>query len=66
MPNIVHELVIELARVQTLLPRLSEERQREAKSVLRYGREQMALNSFDGMTEAISDLSKIVGPKKNV
>lgn len=63
MPNIVNELIIELARVQRLLPLFGEERQREAKNVQRYGREQMALNSYEGMRESISDLKEFVDPR---
>lgn len=64
MPNIVHELVVELARVQSLLSHLDEESRRTAQNVLRWGREQMSLNSYEGMREAIDDLRMFPEKKK--
>lgn len=64
MPNIVHELIAELARVQALLDKLGSEEQRTAQKVLQWGRLQMALNSYEGMREAIDDLRMFPEKKK--
>lgn len=63
MPNIVSELIIELARVQRLLE-AGKVDAREAQNLLRYGRDQMALNSYEGMRDALDDLSAFGKPKK--
>lgn len=57
MPNIVHQLIVELARVQTLLGQLDDAARAEANNLLRYGRQEMALNSYEGMREALDDLA---------
>lgn len=64
MPNIVYELVVELARVQALLSQLDDDSRRQAQNLLRWGREQMALNSYEGMREAIDDLRNFPEKKK--
>lgn len=64
MPNIVHELVVELARVQAMLSHLDDESRRKAQNLLRWGREQMALNSYEGMRESIDDLRDFPEKKK--
>jgi hypothetical protein len=64
VPNIVAELIVELARVQELLPKLEGLQLEEARATLRYGREQMAMNSYEGMSEALSELREFGRPKK--
>jgi hypothetical protein len=63
VPNIVYELVVELARVQALLPHLDDESRRKAQGLLRWGRDQMALNSYGGMRESIDDLRDFLEKK---
>jgi hypothetical protein len=58
MPNIVHELTVELARVQALLDRLDSVRRPRAESALRFGRQAMALNQYEDMREALDDLKE--------
>ncbi|MGH9728445.1 MAG: hypothetical protein ACRD4V_07625 [Candidatus Acidiferrales bacterium] len=60
MPNIIHELVTELARVQTLLPRLEPTEWQRAQDSLHFGRESMALNDYGAMREALDDLRVIM------
>lgn len=62
MPNIVHELITELARVQTLLDKLPPFTRADAQSVLRYAREQMAMNNYEAMREALDDLKEFGKP----
>jgi hypothetical protein len=64
MPNIVQELAAELARVKSLLSHLDDESRRKAQGMLQWGREQMALNSYDGMRESIDDLRDFPEKKK--
>ena len=62
MPNIVHELIVELARVQTLLGRLDSVQRPLAEFALRFGRQAMALNHYEDMREALDDLKEIGKP----
>lgn len=63
MGNIVHDLVVELARVQAMLGNLDGDARLDAQNLLRWGREQMALNSYEGMRDAIEDLRKFPSPR---
>jgi hypothetical protein len=66
VPNIIHELTIELARVQALLGQLNGEHQEQANRLLRYGSQSMALNRYEEMREALDDLREFGRPKKEV
>ena len=57
MPNIVQQLMAEIARVQGLVATLGEADQRQAETLLRYGRQSMALNRYEEMREALDDLA---------
>ncbi|MGH9746566.1 MAG: hypothetical protein ACRD59_10720 [Candidatus Acidiferrales bacterium] len=62
MPNIVHELIVELARVQAMFPQLDVTLLREAQNLLRFGRQSMALNNYEDMREALDDLKAFGRP----
>lgn len=64
MPNIIAELIVQLARVQELTEKMSpnDPQLGEAKNLLRYGREQMAMNSYEGMRDALDDLKEFGNP----
>jgi hypothetical protein len=62
MPNIVAELITELARVQMLFDKLEGVARADAQNLLRFGRDQMALNNYEGMQEALVDLREIGKP----
>lgn len=62
MPNIVHELIVEIARVQALLEKMDPAQREQAQNVLRFGRHQMAMNQYEGMREALDDLKEFGKP----
>jgi hypothetical protein len=64
LPNIIIDLHGEIARVESLLPKLSAGKLREAEQALRCAREFMAMNQYEGMREALDDLREVKGPKK--
>lgn len=63
MPNIVHELAIELSRVQALLPMLGGDQQDRARELLRRGRLHFGANYYEGMREALDDLRAFGRPE---
>jgi hypothetical protein len=56
VPNIIVELMQEMARVQALLPFLDSVRSHEADVALRSAKWYMAMNSLEGMTDSVADL----------
>lgn len=62
MPNIVHELMLELVRVECLLEKMEPTQREQARNVLRYGRHQMAMNQYEGMRDALDDLREFGRP----
>lgn len=62
MPNVVHELIIEIARVQALLEKMEPTQRDHAQNVLRFGRRQMAMNQYEGMREALDELHEFGKP----
>jgi hypothetical protein len=62
MPNIVHELIVEIARVQALLEKMEPTEREQTQHILRYARHQMAMNQYEGMREALDDLKEFGKP----
>jgi hypothetical protein len=56
MPNIIHELTVELARVRALLEQFDPAQRIAAEAAIRYGSQGMALNRYEEMREALDDL----------
>lgn len=63
MPNIVAELMQEIARVEALLT-LDEAQQLFKSNAIRSAKYNMAMNSYEGMRESLDDLREIGRPKK--
>ena len=64
MPNIIVELMQEMARVEALLPYLDSVRIQEADVALRSAKWYMAMNSLEGMTDAVTDLREFTAERK--
>jgi len=65
VPNIIHELTVELARVRALLEQFDTERRLLAQVAIRYANQSMALNSYGEMREALDDLREFTAePEK--
>jgi len=63
--NIIHDLTVEFLRVEGLLNApIDADLRREAQDLLRFGRERMMLNDYEGMLEALTDLRDFGKPKK--
>lgn len=65
MPNVIVELLQEIGRVEHLPEgTLQAPEQQFAQNALRSARMHMAMNSYEGMREALDDLREIGRPKK--
>lgn len=64
MPNIIAALHIEIARVEEMIPTLSETAAEHARAVVREARTAMSLNQYEAMREALDDLQAWKVPKK--
>ncbi len=61
--NIVHDLNIELARVEKLLNApIDFNIRQDVNNLLRFGRECMMMNDYRGMLEALTDLRAFSKP----
>ena len=61
MPNIIVALNREIARVATLLQKLTPEARDDAKREIRLAQEWMRQNSLGDMQESLAELSEIRG-----
>ena len=66
MPNIIAELMQEIARVERMAAASSLDSRLTAvlQGMLRDARQSMAMNSYEAMREALDDLRQIVRPQK--
>jgi len=64
MPNIVSDLHQNIARVEALIPKLSDVAADHARAVIREAKQALSLNQYEAMREALDDLEVIVLPKK--
>jgi hypothetical protein len=62
MPNVIIELQNEIYRVRALLPLLRGRQLAEAKRLLQFAETYMAMNSLEGMKEALGELLEFDGP----
>lgn len=64
MPNVITDLHQNIARVEALIPKLSEAAASHARAVVREARQAISLNQYEAMREALDDLQVIALPKK--
>jgi hypothetical protein len=63
MPNVIIELSNEIYRVRSLLPRLKDARLAEANHLLQFAETYLAMNSLEGMKEALGELLDFDAPE---
>jgi hypothetical protein len=64
MANIITDLHQNIARVEALIPSLSEAAASHARAVIREAKQAISLNQYEAMREALDDLEVIALPKR--